>query len=483
MNKEIIGAGYIRVSTDKQEELSPDAQKRLIIDYAKAHNIILLPENIFIENGISGRQADKRPQFQKMIGMAKAKEHPFDVILVWKYSRFARNQEESIVYKSLLKRNDVDVISVSEPIIEGPFGSLIERIIEWMDEYYSIRLSGEVMRGMTEKAMRGGIQSTVPLGYNQNKGDIPTPNSKAALVKMIYDKFMVEHMSFREIAKWLNACGYKTQRGNNFEERAVKYILTNPFYCGYVRWNMLDHSTHQVKDKSEWVIAKGQHEPLFTEEYWNEVQGQIAARKRPQKAHSSTGVRHWLTGIVECDCCHSNLMFNAANNGFQCGNYLRGTCTKSHYISASKLEAAVMDSLWKSASSDNIPLSYSLRYDRTNHDDMESLLKAQLDKLAVKEKRIKLAYSEGIDTIEEYRANKAAIEQDRSSIQKQIAELGTTSNDIELLRNKIADVYQLLLDIDDNKIKADVLRSVVDKFIYSKEKNSLTVNLYLTKSL
>lgn len=68
----------------------------------------------------------------KMVGLAKSKEHPFDVILVWKFSRFARNQEESIVYKSLLKKNHVEVVSVSEPLIDGPFGTLIERIIEWM---------------------------------------------------------------------------------------------------------------------------------------------------------------------------------------------------------------------------------------------------------------------------------------------------------------------------------------------------------------
>src|SRR5690554_1409660 len=136
---------YIRVSTDKQEELSPDAQKRLLLDYASKNSMIVPKEYVFIENGISGKKADKRPEFQKMIGLAKSKDHPLDVILVWKYSRFARNQEESILYKSLLKRNNIDVISISEPLIEGPFGALIERIIEWMDEYYSIRLSGEVV--------------------------------------------------------------------------------------------------------------------------------------------------------------------------------------------------------------------------------------------------------------------------------------------------------------------------------------------------
>ena len=63
------------------------------------------PEHFFLDIGISGRKAEKRPAFRDMIATAKSKEHPFDVILVWKFSRFARNQEESIVYKSLLERN------------------------------------------------------------------------------------------------------------------------------------------------------------------------------------------------------------------------------------------------------------------------------------------------------------------------------------------------------------------------------------------
>lgn len=86
-----------------------------------------------------------------MISLAKQKPPLFSAVLVWKFSRFARNQEESIFYKSLLRKNGIEVISVSEPVDDGPFGKLIERIIEWSDEYYSIRLSGEVRRGMTEK--------------------------------------------------------------------------------------------------------------------------------------------------------------------------------------------------------------------------------------------------------------------------------------------------------------------------------------------
>ena len=93
--KKINGYGYVRVSTDRQEELSPDSQEKLLREYAKKNNIILL--EVFHEIGISGRKADKRPEFQRMISMAKSKDHPIDTILVWKFSRFARNQEESII--------------------------------------------------------------------------------------------------------------------------------------------------------------------------------------------------------------------------------------------------------------------------------------------------------------------------------------------------------------------------------------------------
>ena len=163
-----IGAAYVRVSTDDQTELSPDAQIRVIMDAAKADGFIIPKEYIFIEKkGISGRKADNRPEFQRMIAIAKSqKPAPFKRLYLWKFSRFARNQEESTFYKGILRKKcDVEIKSVSEPIMEGMFGRLIETIIEWFDEYYSINLSGEVLRGMTEKALREGYQATPCLGY------------------------------------------------------------------------------------------------------------------------------------------------------------------------------------------------------------------------------------------------------------------------------------------------------------------------------
>ena len=100
-----IGAAYIRVSTDDQTELSPDAQLRVILDEAKKDGFVIPPEYIFEEKkGISGRKADNRPEFQKMIAIAKSQSPaPFKRLYLWKFSRFARNQEESTFYKGILR--------------------------------------------------------------------------------------------------------------------------------------------------------------------------------------------------------------------------------------------------------------------------------------------------------------------------------------------------------------------------------------------
>ena len=160
-----IAAAYIRVSTDDQEEYSPDSQVRLIREYARKNGYLLPEEYVFQDDGISAATARKRPAFNRMIALAKEKERPFDAILVLMFSRFARNREESVLYKGLLRKQGISVISVKEPAVDGPFGTLIESIIEWFDEYYLINLSAEVKRGMSEKFLRGEAMGTAPFGY------------------------------------------------------------------------------------------------------------------------------------------------------------------------------------------------------------------------------------------------------------------------------------------------------------------------------
>lgn len=483
------GAAYIRVSTDKQEELSPDAQRRLIIDYAKKNGILLSDKDIFVENGISGKKADKRPMFQQMIALAKSKEHPYDVILVWKFSRFARNQDESILYKSLLRKKNIDVVSISEPIIDGPFGSLIERIIEWMDEYYSINLSSEVRRGMTEKALRGGYQATAPLGYDSHLGEVPTINEQEAqIVRRIFQEYNAGS-DFSTIARGLNDSGLRTRRGNPFELRVVKYILRNPFYIGKIRWNRAKHSSYVENAPEDIIIVDGQHAPLISEEMFNAVNDRINREFRPVRRKGICHSKHWLCGVLKCGFCGTNLVYvedkrsKSGIGNFQCYKYAKGQHRNSCSVSQLKVEENVFEVLENIIATGYVDFNYSASATDTAGSQLPFLQK-ELANLEKKEQRIKAAYIDGIDTLEEYKANKRLIEKDRGQVQEKIDALSSPAIvDTAALQKKMLlrcrNVYDILKSGADTEKKASAIRSICESITFDKENMSFEYVFYL----
>ena len=105
----------------------------------------------YIDRAISAK-TDNRPQFQQMIKDSERKL--FDIVLVWKLDRFARNRYDSARYKTQLKKTGVKLVSATEIISEGPEGIILESVLEGYAEYYSADLSEKVIRGMTENASR-----------------------------------------------------------------------------------------------------------------------------------------------------------------------------------------------------------------------------------------------------------------------------------------------------------------------------------------
>jgi DNA invertase Pin-like site-specific DNA recombinase len=491
-----IGALYVRVSTHNQDELSPDAQIRLGKDFAKRNDIVIPKEYIFMES-VSGRKAEKRHDFQRMVGLAKSKPRPFDVIIVWKYSRFARNQEESIVYKSLLRKQcGIDVLSVSEPRVEGPFGSLIERIIEWMDEYYSIRLSGEVTRGMTEKALRGGFQARPPLGYKiteRGKPPVIVPE-EAKIIRLIFQKYVEEQCGFFDIAKFLNRLGYKTSRNEPFERRSIEYIIQNPTYCGMIRWNRTTNETNEIKDESEWIIADGQHEAIISKELFDRAQERFKTTYKPKGARPSSTYHHWLSGLLKCPVCGRTMvaktMYRKSNGEaysyFVCYGVSKGKCAAKNSVSSLVLEPAIIRALQDVFQTREI--EYTEIKPAAVHEtiDERELLMDQLKQLDQKEKRIKEAYRDGIDTLEEYKDNKEYIRIERERLEIQLNDCQPAPADDtarkEQLLNKIHTVCDVISSEKfTDQQKNEALKSIIQKIIYDKPADSLKIYYYLTE--
>ena len=469
-----IGALYIRVSTEDQAELSPDAQKRLLLDYAQKNHIIISNEFIFSES-VSGRHVQKRPEFQRMIAIAKQPSHPIDVILVWKYSRFARNQEESIVYKSMLKKDNVDVISVSEPLIDGPFGSLIERIIEWMDEYYSIRLSGEVLRGMKEKALQHGYQTSPCLGYEAVGHGKPFQINEAeyAMVSYVMDLYDNQNIDETAIARRCNDLGYRTKRGNLFERRTIDRILQNPFYCGIVSWNGVEFD--------------GTHEVRLSKDRFQKRQKLIASRKRPIKARNVSTCKHWLSGLLKCSVCGATLSYTG--NGkcpyFQCWKYAKGFHKTSVAISVKKAEEAVISYFDQVlAGADFTYVRKEQPADKDNTAAIEQLQR-ELSRLDSRESRIRDAYESGIDTLEEYKANKDRLISNRIQLENELENLLQTQKEKELNKENVLQEIKSVNDILKNpdvgyEEKGNLIRTILDQIVYDKESGKMYFDIIVS---
>ncbi len=485
MTKELlkIGAAYIRVSDERQDEYSPDSQLKKIRECAAKDGFLIPDEYVFYDDGISGRSVKKRDDFKRMIAIAKEKSRPFDRIYVWKFSRFARNQEESLVYKNLLKKIGVSVVSVSQTIPDGPFGSLIERIIEWMDEFYSVNLGEEVRRGMTEKASRGEPTCAPPFGYVMQDGKYypDEEGGKADIVREVFALYAGGKKQ-REIAVMLGKRGVRTQYGNSPDNRWIDYMLHNPCYIGKIRWSA--DGTRSVSkrklDNENIMIVDGQHAPLISMELWEKVQAMLYAQKKayPKYARREQTIDHMLKGLVRCSSCGGTLAANGVSGKagvrcLQCCNYARGACHTSHSITLPKIEAAFIDGLKEALSTKSfVIVPKTQKKDASAHIDFDKLIAVEERRL----ERAKEAYLAGVDTIEQYAKNKSEITARIADLKERHDKDIEKDVDINAFTKKVMSVVEFIERTDvSNAAKNEALRTIIEKIVYEKAKGNLAI--------
>lgn len=459
---EKIAAAYIRVSTERQDEYSPSSQLKLAKECAERDGYVIPDEYVFYDDGISGKSAKKRGAFNEMIALAKNKA--FDRIYVWKFSRFARNQEESIVYKSLLQRKGVTVKSVSEPIPEGQFGSLIERIIEWMDEFYLTNLATEVSRGMTEKLSRGEPVVPAPFGYSMVNGEY-IPDSNADAVREAFLRFS-EGEKQRAIAIALASKGVRTRYGNLPDNRWVDYMLRNPCYIGKLRYSKdgCRALSKRDYDNENIILVEGHHQPIIDTNLWETVQRMLDAQARayPKHARKEQPVEYMLKGLIRCSSCGATLT-RSAHGSLQCHNYAKGLCNTSHSVVMSKIEAAFMEGLESAVQAQRFTI---LPKKCEQKDDRAKLIALEERKL----QRAREAYIAEIDSLEVYAKTKAEIERRIAELKKE-----APSQKGEDITQKVVSVVEFIKGNASPKAKNEALRTIVDRAVYDKAAESLSI--------
>lgn len=223
-----------------------------------------------------------------MIAITKRSNRPFDAILIHKFDRFSRNREDHIIYKALLKKCGVQVISVTEQTEgESPQDKLLEGMLEVMSEFFNANLATEVLKGMRQNAKEGYSNGgTPPYGYRTEHIALTKavwvlgPREEIDIIRWIFNQYAHENMGYHKIASELNRQQIPTQKGGQWSASTIRAIIFNEAYIGRRCWNKQDYQTKGVKwrDRSEWIIKENAHPAIITEELFNQCQE--AAKKR-----------------------------------------------------------------------------------------------------------------------------------------------------------------------------------------------------------
>ena len=306
---------YARVSSDRQDvDLSVAAQLRALREYADKNGYSVARE--YVDEAESGRVAD-RPEFRKMIEEGSKPQAPFEVILVWKFSRFTRKREHAVAFKAQLRRKGIRVVSITEQAEDNATGRLLEGIIESVDEYYSENLAQEVLRGMREAASRGfWVGSKVPYGFSKvmvqdgakKRPKLEPDPDTSPIVKRIFD--MSEAGSgMVDITRALNDDGIASPGGKLWGKTSVHKVLTNVAYTGTLLWGA------NAKDKKEPVIVEKAFPAIVSKTQFERV-GRKLRRRAPKVTHPRrVGSSFLLSGLVKCMTCNRALTGQYSKSG------------------------------------------------------------------------------------------------------------------------------------------------------------------------
>lgn len=301
---------YARYSSENQRGESIDAQIRLITEFAQNNNIEIVGN--YIDEAKSAKR-DNRMEFQHMMSDAK-KQKEWQLVLVHKLDRFARNRFDSAAYRVELRKNKKFLISTTEQFDDSPESSMMEAIIEAMAEFYSKNLAREVMKGLTENALKGKHCGGIPpLGYDIQNSRYVINEFEAQAVKLIFSLFL-EGASYKHIIQELNKGGFKTKKNALFTKNSLYEILRNEKYIGTFVYNKAisrdafsgKKSRHKYKSDDEIIRVENAFEAIILKEDFEKVQEILNTRKRASLNNAKE--TYLLTGKIKCAECGGNFV-------------------------------------------------------------------------------------------------------------------------------------------------------------------------------
>lgn len=297
---------------------------KAIREYASSHGFRILEE--YVDEGESAKTAD-RPAFKRMIKRCQ-KDKTIDAVIVHKIDRFSRNNIDFYAYKSILKKEGVRLLSVTENIGKTPSGEFIENALVAMAHFYSRNLAQEVLKGMKEKFRRGEWPVKAPIGYKNVRDErghsrVVEDKDTSCLVKQMFKLYATGQYSLGSLSEEMGRRGLKSKSDKLLTPQRVKEILQHKFYVGKMEmWG------EQVQ---------GKHNPIIEESLFNQVQNILAERKITQDKYQKR--EFLLRGLLYCQNCKRRLTAEVHPRGeyYRCQSSINHECHEP-YIPTESVE-------------------------------------------------------------------------------------------------------------------------------------------------
>lgn len=405
------GVIYARYSSDNQREESIEGQLRECKDFANRNDITIV--DTYIDRAFSAK-TDNRPSFQKMI--RDSAKNQFDVIIVWKLDRFARNRYDSAHYKAQLRKNGVKVVSATEAISEGAEGIILESVLEGMAEYYSAELAEKVIRGQTENAMKCKFNGgPVTFGYYiDDEQHFQIDEETATYINEIYNAYD-SGMTMKEIAEDLNNKGVSNVRGGRFTINIISKILSNRRYIGEYRFRDI-----VVPDGIPAIVDK---------DLFDRVQASLEKNKHASAKYKADD-EYILTTKLYCGKCKSFMVGESGTNHqgltyryYKCIDAKRKRGCDKKAVKKEYIEDAVLNAVASALTNDDYISSLIdalLEFQESENTDLK-LLQQKLSKTNNKINNILNAIEQGIIT-DSTKQRLQELESKKKDIEVQIAQ-------------------------------------------------------------
>jgi len=460
---------YVRVSTEEQaqEGFSIRAQEQKLKDYIKIKEWSLY--KVYADEGISGKNITARPAINEMID--DIKKGYVKNVLVYKIDRLTRSTADLISLVDLFNEHDCAFNSLTESIDTGSAtGRMFIKIIGIFAEFERENIAERSRLGFERKVKEGYslCSNQVSYGYDRKKGEkVQTINGKeAVIVREIYDMFLNNGMSYHFIAKYLNDRKIPTKNNLTWTAQQIIAILKNCNYIGYVRYAMAD--------KKRNFENKGFHEPIISEETFNNTQ--ILMKKSSKKIYKKhPKEEQYYAGILYCGICGSKLLIHGSmkkniNDGFlyyRCHNRLKKQC-EAFSVQHKHIEKAFVEYINRFNDFDTLNEIQSIAKEKIKNENLElnSNLNKEISQLEKREKEISQKYINGEVEFNDYLELKKIIAEEKTrttSLLKTIED--NVDEEITIKKENIISNLKENWELLNNAERRQFLINFVDKII------------------